>query len=86
MFLDPLLLQLEDQDADDASSRAATLDMLDRAKQEDFPSERWPAYESLIWSHTSELRTSFSTVPAKVAPLRIELTNDAHPVRVKQRN
>lgn len=85
-FPDPFLLQTENPAADDEEARTAILTMLQMAITNGFPDEHWAELETLIWKHANEFRTSFSSAPARVEPLRIELTADATPVRVKLRN
>lgn len=85
-FPDPFLLQTEDPASDDAEARVSIVAMLDKAKANGFPDDHWEELESLVWKHAAEFRTSFSSEPARVEPLRIELMPDAKPVRVKLRN
>lgn len=60
--------------------------MLSRAKIEGFPEEHYKELEDLVWQHADSFDVSFSPTPAKIDPLRIVLTPDAKPVRVKLRN
>lgn len=83
-FPDPVLLQ--PAVVDETAYRAEISAMFDRAKQTGFPPETWDKFETLICQHGSEFRTSFSSSPAKVSPLRIDLTTDDQTVRVKLRS
>lgn len=84
-FPDPILVALSSSVTDDAEATADIKHVLDRAKSNGFPADHLPEFEALVWQHAAIFRTSFSSEPAKVDPLVIELTPDAHPVRVELR-
>jgi len=61
--------------------------MRDQAFQNGLPTAQRKILADLIDSHIDIFRTSFSAgEPAKIKPLKIELTPDARPVKVRLRN
>lgn len=60
--------------------------MLDTAKANGLPQPLWEKLEALVFRYKEIFSNSFSAIPAKVPPLRIDLTADAKPFRVKLRN
>lgn len=85
-FPDPSLISLHDCSARTDDEKADITAMLAAAKANGFPDSHWPMLEALIWEFADSFSTRFSSTPAKVEPLRIELTADARPIRVKLRN
>lgn len=61
-------------------------DMLNRKKEEGLPKTHWEAMEALVFDFADCFSTRFSTTPSKADPLRIRLTPDPRPIRVKLRN
>lgn len=62
------------------------LAMIYRAKQNGILPKPLDDLTKIVWSHAHVFDTRFSATPAKVPPLKIELTGDARPIRVKLRN
>lgn len=85
-FPDPFLINAPDEEAEDAQSHKDIEELLARSKAEGFPEEHWEELQKVVWDHAPAFRTSFSSTPAKVEPLRINLKPEAQPVRVKLRN
>lgn len=84
-FPDPSLIE-QHAETDQSTTHSEIEAMLARAKKEGFPDEQWDHLSELIWKHADDFGITFSEMPAKIEPLRIELTPDAHAIRVKLRN
>lgn len=85
-FPDPFLLQPENAATDDEEAHYAINAMLSSARENGFPVEHWETLGGRVWDHAEIFRTGFSSAPAKVDQLRIELHPDAKPFRVNLRN
>lgn len=85
-FPDPSLLDpLDDAQHDDI--RAAVEKMLQAAQDNGLPPYYWERLQTLVYDHIDVFRVSFSSgPPARLPPLRIELTTEASPVRCRLRN
>lgn len=77
-FPDPNLLDL-DCPSRDATKRADVLAMIKHSIGNDIPAEFVTSFTELVWEFSSKFSRRFSATPAKVDPLRIELTPDARP-------
>lgn len=60
--------------------------MFNHAKQNGLPDSYWLQLEAFVWKYADTFSTRFSSTPAKVPPLQIELTEDARPTRVRLRS
>lgn len=61
--------------------------MLKTASKNGFPDERLSELQKIVYDHIDILRIALSSdPPAKVEPLKVEMTSDANFVRVRLRN
>lgn len=84
-FPDPNLVTLEDNSSTKFNSKDL-MDMIERAKNNGLPSKHVEELTAIVFPYAHVFDTRFSSTPAKVPPLQVELTHDAHPTRVKLRN
>lgn len=84
-FPDPNLTEPSTDD-DDESDRREIKAIIDRTRANGFPPQLWQQLHDLVREFASTFSTRFSSKPFKVDPLRIELTPDAKPIRVRLRN
>ena len=85
-FPDPSLLDPVDSTQHDEVLEAIA-NMKHKAKRKGLTDEQSNTLDGIIDSHTNVFRTSFSSGPAaKFPPLKIDITADAKPVKVRLRN
>lgn len=84
-FPNPNLVDLTHASATNISNTDVD-NMLDKAKRNGLHSQPLDGLTKIVWSQSHVFDTRFSSIPAKVPPLKIELTSNAQPIRVKLRN
>lgn len=83
-FPDSTLFSAEESNSEEKEKTDIT-SMLKRGKQNGFPTWQWPQSEFIIWKFANTFSTRFSSTPTRVEPLKIELTAEAGPLRVRHR-